>query len=53
MVTPPGAPRLPQHRQKDGSETSGWVLPHVFQAEQEMGSRWEEWKVAQGISDGG
>ncbi|KAM6193998.1 uncharacterized protein WM294_010786 [Sarcoramphus papa] len=53
VLTPPGAASLPQRRQKDGTCTSGWVLPNVFQAELEMGSRWEELKLAQGIFDSG
>lgn len=53
MLMPPGTPSLPQHRQKDGTRTSGWVLPSVFQAKLEIGSRWEELKLAQGIFDRG
>lgn len=53
MVMPPGAPSLPQHRQKDGTGPSGWVLPSVSQAELETGSRWEERELAQGSFDSG
>lgn len=53
VLTPHGVPTLPYDGQRDRARPSGCALPGIFQAGMEVGSRWEEWELAQGSFDSG